>query len=94
MYFLHAVNSERQTRLLNVLGQIAMILGDLKKTTFLPISMWKDKKSLPRPQEANTSQATSTLHVLVVMQHCYLEASVRVMARPVVTLASYRCEQG
>jgi len=31
MYFLHAINSDRQTRLLNVLGQIAMILGDLKK---------------------------------------------------------------
>jgi len=28
MYFLHAINSDRQTRLLNVLGQIAMILGD------------------------------------------------------------------
>jgi len=32
MYFLHAINSDhRQTRLLNVLGQIAMILGDIKK---------------------------------------------------------------
>ena len=30
MYFLHAINSGRQTRLLNVLGQIAMILGDRK----------------------------------------------------------------
>jgi len=30
MYFLHAINSDRQTRLLNVLGQIAMILGDKK----------------------------------------------------------------
>jgi len=30
MYFLHAINSDRQTRLLNVLGQIAMILGDTK----------------------------------------------------------------
>jgi len=28
MYFLHAINSDRQTRFLNVLGQIAMILGD------------------------------------------------------------------
>ena len=28
MYFLHAINSDRQTRLLNVLGQIAVILGD------------------------------------------------------------------
>ena len=28
MYFPHAINSERQTRLLNVLGQIAMILGE------------------------------------------------------------------
>jgi len=32
MYFLHAINSDCQTRLLNVLGQIAMILGDKKKT--------------------------------------------------------------
>jgi len=31
MYFLHAINSDRQTRLLNVLGQIAMILEDKKK---------------------------------------------------------------
>jgi len=30
MYFLHAINSDRQTRLLNALGQIAMILGDKK----------------------------------------------------------------
>jgi len=30
MYFLHAINSDRQTRMLNVLGQIAMILGDNK----------------------------------------------------------------
>jgi len=31
MYFLHAIDSDRQTRLLNVLGQIAMILGDKRK---------------------------------------------------------------
>jgi len=31
MYFLRAINRDRQTRLLNVLGQIAMILGDKKK---------------------------------------------------------------
>jgi len=37
MYFLHAINSDRQTRLLNVLGQIAMILGDKKKTRKLTI---------------------------------------------------------
>jgi len=30
MYFLYVVNSNRQTRLLNVLGQIARILGDKK----------------------------------------------------------------
>jgi len=35
MYFLHAINSDRQTRLLNVLGQIAMILGDKKKLALL-----------------------------------------------------------
>ena len=32
MYFLHAINSDSQTRLLKVLGQIAMILGDKKIT--------------------------------------------------------------
>jgi len=32
MYFLHAINSDRQTRLLNVLGRIEMILGDKKKS--------------------------------------------------------------
>jgi len=31
MYFLQAINSDRQTQLLNVLGQDAMILGDKKK---------------------------------------------------------------
>jgi len=30
MYFQRAINSDRQTRLLNFLGQIAMILGDKK----------------------------------------------------------------
>jgi len=30
MCFLNAINSDRQTRLLDVLGQIAMILGDKK----------------------------------------------------------------
>ena len=34
MYFLHAINSDRQTRLLNVLGQIAMILGDKTKKLY------------------------------------------------------------
>ena len=34
MYFLHAINSDRQTRLLNVLGQIAMILGHKKKPSW------------------------------------------------------------
>jgi len=35
MYFLHAINSDRQTRILNVLGQIAMILGDKKILSYL-----------------------------------------------------------
>jgi len=30
MYFLYAINSDGPTRLLNVLGQIAMLLGDKK----------------------------------------------------------------
>jgi len=33
MCFLHATDSDRQTLLLNVLGQIAMILGDKKKVS-------------------------------------------------------------
>jgi len=36
MYFLHAINSDRQTRLLNVLGQIAMILGGKKSSLLEP----------------------------------------------------------
>jgi len=39
MYFLHAINGDSQTRLLNVLGQIVMILGDLKKTSTLLIAL-------------------------------------------------------
>jgi len=35
MYFLHAIHIDRQTRLLNVLGQIAMILGDKKISTVI-----------------------------------------------------------
>jgi len=35
MYFLHAINSDRQIRLLNVLGQIAMILGDKKNYYYI-----------------------------------------------------------
>jgi len=38
MYFLHAINSDRQTRMLNVLGQIAMILGDKKKSAKLYVT--------------------------------------------------------
>ena len=33
MCFVHVINSDCQTRLLNVLGQIAMILGDKKNPT-------------------------------------------------------------
>ena len=39
MYLLHAINSDRQTRLLNVLGQTAMILGDKKKFRSLIYSL-------------------------------------------------------
>jgi len=39
MYFLHAINSDRQTRLLNVLGQIVMILGDKKNLTQFNLNM-------------------------------------------------------
>jgi len=34
MYFLHAISSDRQSGLLNVLGQIAMILGDKNKLLY------------------------------------------------------------
>jgi len=33
MDFLHAISSDCQTRLLNVLAQIAMVLGDKKKAS-------------------------------------------------------------
>jgi len=42
MYFLHAVNSDQQTRLLNVLGQIAMIQGDnccIYLSVYITVSM-------------------------------------------------------
>ena len=39
MYFLHAINSDRQTRLLNVLGQIAMILENKKSWLITEINM-------------------------------------------------------
>jgi len=39
MYFLRAINSDRQTRLLNVLGQIAMILGGRKRTKLGVVSV-------------------------------------------------------
>jgi hypothetical protein len=35
MYFQHAINNDPQTRLLNVLGPIAMILGDKKKSPLI-----------------------------------------------------------
>jgi len=35
MYLLHAINSDRQTRLLNVLGQIAMYWEGREKTPTL-----------------------------------------------------------
>jgi len=38
MYFLHAINSDRQTRSPNVLGQFAMILGDKKSIFILVIN--------------------------------------------------------
>jgi len=37
MYFLHAINSDRQKRLPNVLGQIAMILRDKKKSDYVSV---------------------------------------------------------
>jgi len=42
MYFLYAINIDRQTRLLNVVGQIAMVLGDKKKLIFFSNSLSRD----------------------------------------------------
>ena len=42
MYFLHAINSDSQTRLLNVLGQIAMVLGDKEKVCFCAAEFRRD----------------------------------------------------
>jgi len=39
MHFLHAINSDRQTRLLNVFGQIAMFWEIKKRVTF-QLSVW------------------------------------------------------
>jgi len=46
MYFLHAVNSDRQKRLLNVLGYIAMILGGKKKQSCLDIIVMDDSDKI------------------------------------------------
>jgi len=42
MYFLHAINSDRQTQLLNVLRQTAMILGD-KKSLYSGVPQFKSQ---------------------------------------------------
>jgi len=45
MYFLRAINSDCQTRLLNVLGQIAMILGNTKKKSAFACRHRETKKN-------------------------------------------------
>jgi len=44
-YLLHAINSDRQTRLLNDLGQTAMILGDKKSLVVKSFRKKNAKKS-------------------------------------------------
>ena len=46
MYFLHAIKRDRQTRVLNVFGQIAMTLGDKKIINFMPL--WAKEYSCMR----------------------------------------------
>jgi len=54
MYFLHAINSDRQTRLLNVLGEIAMVLGDKKNTNSLVKVNYPEKARPFRIKRATT----------------------------------------
>jgi len=44
VYFLHANSDDRPTRLLNVLGQIAMLLGDTKLYVLSALQAWHDQK--------------------------------------------------
>ena len=62
MYFLHAINSDRQTRLLNVLGQIAMILGDKKK-------IWLITKNILRCTVSKTSKNQILSQLLYCLYH-------------------------
>jgi len=62
MYFLHAINSDRQTRLMNVLGQIAMIPGD-KKMKDVPRLLSKVYQSCLKGESGRGVMLTSHLHL-------------------------------
>jgi len=59
MYFLHAINSDRQTRMLNVLEQIAMILGD--KIKVIIDARCKHEDSLPKLKVQTFSEKMSQI---------------------------------
>jgi len=65
MYFLHAINSDRQTRLLYVLGQIAMILGDKKSESNDKTWWW------PLPAETCSFFDLRIQHLIRHIQLCY-----------------------
>ena len=50
MYFLHAINSDRKTRLLNDLGQIAMILGDKKIVLWITVASFVAVNAVTSPK--------------------------------------------
>jgi hypothetical protein len=43
MYLLHTINSDRQTQLLNVLGQIAMYWEEKKNSNLRGEEEWKEE---------------------------------------------------
>jgi len=58
MYFLHVINNDCQTRLLNVLGQIAMIKGKGKGKS-VPLQAWsgpEGSRKLRFPDIVTTAQ--------------------------------------
>ena len=59
MHFLHAVNNDCQTRLLNVFGQIAMF-WEIKRKLALFTRLYKDARSTKQKILGNT--LTFTLH--------------------------------
>jgi len=69
MYFLHVINSDRQTRLLNVLGQIAMILGDKKNHIHLDIKNYTFHVKSVFTSSGDTSLISISLDTCWVDKH-------------------------